>query len=125
MAIGMREKMANFESYTRLNMRLALLFVLLPGLAVSQSTNVSLNEDYYHLIDRYEVKAGRVVPEIFTCVKPYKRKAIVGFMDSLRAKDHVFTSRSDQFNYDYTRNDSWEWSRAETSNSKTPILKRF
>ena len=108
-----------------MNMRLALLFVLMPGLAVSQSTNVSLNEDYYHLIDRYEVKAGRVVPEIFTSVKPYKRKAIVEFMDSLNAKDRVFTSRSDQFNYEYARNDSWEWSRAETSNSKTPILKRF
>lgn len=108
-----------------MKIRLFVLFALVPGLALSQSTNASLNEDYYHWIDRYEVKAGRVVPELFTSVKPYKRKAIVAFVDSLQAKDGVFTSRSDQFNYEYLRNDSWEWSRAETNNSRKPFLKHL
>ncbi|HMI67185.1 MAG TPA: hypothetical protein VK517_14165 [Cyclobacteriaceae bacterium] len=108
-----------------MKMRLVLFLALLPGFALSQSTNASLNEDYYHWIDRYEVKAGRVVPEIFTSVKPYKRKAIVAFMDSLHTRDGVFTSRSDQFNYEYMRNDSWEWSGAETNSSKKPLLKKL
>src|SRR3981189_2890655 len=105
-----------------MSIRLALLFALIPGFAVAQSTNASLNEDYYHWIDRYEVKAGRVVSEIFTSVKPYQRKAIIAFMDSLHAKDRVFMSRSDRFNYEYMRNDSWEWSGAETNTSKKPLL---
>jgi hypothetical protein len=106
-------------------MLLRILFVLLvvPGLAFSQSTNISLNEDYYHWIDRYEIKAGRVLPEIFTTVKPYKRSMVVQYIDSLEAKDHVFQSASDQFNYEYLRNDSWEWSRAATSASKKPLFK--
>jgi len=108
-----------------MNTRLLLVFVLLPGFAFSQSTNASLNEDYYHWIDRYEVKSGRVVSEIFTAVKPYRRSAIVAYVDSLNAKDHVFTSPADQFNYDYLRNDSWEWSHAKTNTSQKPILKDF
>ena len=108
-----------------MKMRLALVFALLPGFAFSQSTNATLNEDYYNWIDRYEVKAGRVVSELFTSVKPYKRKAIIAFMDSLNAKDRIFISRPDQFNYEYMRNDNWEWSRAETNTSKKPLFRQL
>src|SRR6478609_10185744 len=103
--------------------RIAFLLFMLPGFMLAQSTNATLNEDYYHWIDRYEVKAGRVAPELFTTVKPYRRSLIVAFIDSLNAKDGIFTSRQDKFNYDYLRNDSWEWSQAETSNSEKPFLK--
>src|SRR6185369_11078960 len=89
----------------------------------AQSTNATLNEDYYHWITRYEIRAGRVAQELFTSVRPYKRKAIVAFIDSLSKKDNVFTSPADQFNYQYLSNDNWEWSRAESSNSKKPFLK--
>src|SRR5271154_2089543 len=108
-------------------MKIRLLFVLavLPGFALAQSTNASYNPDYYHWIDRYEIKAGRIAPEVFTSVKPYQRKAIVAFVDSLQAKDNVFTSRSDQFNYQYLRNDNWEWSHAETNTSARPVLKQL
>jgi len=47
----------------------------------------TLNEDYYHWVTRYEIKAGRIAPELFTSVKPFKRKAIVAFMDSLDKMD--------------------------------------
>jgi hypothetical protein len=89
----------------------------------AQSTNATLNEDYYHWVTRYEIKAGRVVPEIFTSVRPFQRKAIVSFIDSMQKKDHVFTSAADQFNYQYLRNDNWEWSHAETNNSAKPLWK--
>lgn len=95
------------------------------GNAFAQATNAPLNEDYYHRIDRYEIKAGRVVPELFTSVKPYKRDGIVAYIDSLEAKDHIFTSPADKFNYDYFRNDNWEWSRAATANSEKPIWNTF
>ena len=100
-----------------------VLVLLTAGSGFSQSTNAPLNEDYYHWVDRYEVKAGRLIPELFTTSKPYKRSFLVAAIDSLNKKDQVFQSRSDQFNYEYLRNDSWEWSRAETSNSAKPFLK--
>jgi hypothetical protein len=90
----------------------------------AQSSYAPLNEDYYHWIDRYEVKTGQVMPQIFTGIKPYKRSAIVEYIDSLKALD-VFQSETDQFNHEYLRNDSWEWSRSETSDSRKPILKHF
>lgn len=99
--------------------------VILTAKAVAQSTNAPLNEDYYHWLDRYEVKAGRVVPELFTTVKPYKRDVLIAYLDSLEALDQVFASPADKFNYEYFRNDSWEWSRAATSDSRKPILKYF
>ncbi|GHM99373.1 hypothetical protein WSM22_08630 [Cytophagales bacterium WSM2-2] len=96
-----------------------IVFLLgVTSLARAQSTNATLNEDYYHWITRYEIKAGRIAPELFSSVQPFKRKAIVAFVDSLEKKDHVFTSQADKFNYDYLRNDNWEWSKAETSNSR-------
>jgi hypothetical protein len=90
----------------------------------AQSTYAPLNEDYYHWIDRYEVKSGHLVPDLFTTVKPYKRSAIVDFVDTLAA-EAVFQSSADQFNLDYLRNDSWEWSRPQSNESKRPVLKHF
>lgn len=90
-----------------------------------QSTNAPLNEDYYHWIDRYEIKSGRVVPQVFTSVKPYKRKAIAAFVDSVQLRDNVFSSSVDLYNYQYLRNDNWEWSRSENNESKKPVLKHL
>lgn len=105
-------------------MRLIHLLFLLPFFVSAQSTYLPLNEAYYHIIDRYEVKSGRVSSEIFTTVKPYKRSDAVAFIDSINAEGLIGSS-SDQFNYDYLRNDSWEWARPEINESKRPILKTF
>jgi hypothetical protein len=98
---------------------------LWPTPLFSQSVNASLNEDYYHWIDRYEVASGRLSDELFTTIKPYKRSWIVSYVDSLQKNGEVFKSASDKFNYDYLRNDSWEWSRAATSDSRKPFLRYF
>lgn len=105
-------------------MRLCFLLLLIPAVSFSQSTYVPLNEDYYHRIDRYEVKSGEIIPQLFTSVKPYKRSAIIGYIDSLRSIG-VLTSASDEFNLEYLNNDSWEWSSATTSDSQRPFLKHF
>jgi hypothetical protein len=89
-----------------------------------QSNYIPLNEDYYHLIDRYEVKTGKIMPHFFTSVKPYKRASVIEFADSLNGLG-LFSSAADQFNYEYLQNDSWEWSRTATSDSKNPVLKHF
>jgi hypothetical protein len=109
--------------HTRHSPRLIFFGLLLCVSASGQSVNASLNEDYYHWIDRYEVVSGRLSPELFTTLKPYKRAWIVAYLDSLHKKDGVFSSTADEYNYNYLRNDSWEWSRAETSNNPKPVLK--
>jgi hypothetical protein len=90
----------------------------------AQSTNATLNQDYYHWMDRYEIKSGKIVPGFFTSVKPYKRDAIIEYLDTLGA-DGLFKSQADKFNLEFLRNDSWEWGRPESNTSKKPILKKL
>ncbi|HYC86112.1 MAG TPA: hypothetical protein VEB86_12860, partial [Chryseosolibacter sp.] len=101
-----------------------LLFFLIPGIAAAQSSYIPLNEDYYHWIERYEIKSGRILPSIFTSVKPYKRSDVVAFADSLKVLG-MFQSRADKFNYEFINNDSWEWSQTNTSDSKKPVFRHF
>ncbi len=98
-----------------------LLFLVLPALARAQGTFAPLNEAYYHLLDRYEIKTGRVLTPLFTAVKPYRRSAIAAYLDSARAE---FTSAADRFNLRYFRNDNWEWT-GETHTRQDPFLKYF
>ena len=100
------------------------LAIIVSLAARAQSTNVPVNEDYYHWIDRYEIKSGQIVPQFFTSVKPYKRQALIAGIDTLNGQG-VFSSTADQFNYQYLRNDSWEWSRSEENDSRQPVLKPF
>lgn len=90
----------------------------------AQSNYAPLNEDYYHWVDRYEIKSGRLMPQLFTTVKPYKRSAIITYIDSLKVLGE-FQSSTDLFNYEYLSNDSWEWSDAPSSDSDRPVLKHF
>lgn len=105
-------------------MRLTFFLLLFPLLGIAQSSYAPLNEDYYHWIDRYEIRSGRVTPVIFTASKPYKRSAIVAFIDSLDGAE-IFTSEADIFNKNYLQNDNWEWKNEETSNSKRYFLRHF
>ena len=90
--------------------------------AGAQSSNASLNEDYYHWIDRYETKSGSLSPALFTTIKPYQRKTIVTFTDSLE-KSGTFKSKADQFNQEFLQNDSWEWGHAESSENPRVVFK--
>lgn len=101
-----------------------LILLAAASRASAQSPYIPLDADYYHRIDRYEIKAGVLMPQLFTTVKPYKRSSAVGMVDSLRGHD-VFLSTSDQFNLEYLTNDSWEWATTHTNDSRRPVLKHF
>ena len=72
-----------------------------------QATNAPLNQDYYHLLERFEVASGQFSPSFHAAVKAYNRKAIGQFLDSL--PENIVKNRRDQFNLDYLKNDNWEW----------------
>jgi len=105
------------------------LFFALGALLVSlaapaQSVYAPLNSDYYHLVDRYEIKLGRFANGFFSNVRPYERRGIAQLTDSVAA-DHNFLSGRDRFNLTYLRNDNWEWSDSADNESNTPLFKTF
>ncbi len=102
------------------------LFLLLAfaNIATAQSTNVPLSKDTYHLIDRLEILSGEMASSHHSAVKPYTRKAVAQFTDSVR-QQNLTSSRQDNFNLNYLRDDNWEWVDSSTNVSKKPFLKVF
>lgn len=103
---------------------LFIAIVVAPLGLLAQSTNAPLSDDYYHLIDRYEIRSGSINPYFFSSWKPYKRSSIAGFVDSLRQHGSAW-SRTDQFNLHYMAIDNWEWVDSVDNESRKPFLKRF
>ncbi|AYQ34908.1 hypothetical protein [Runella sp. SP2] len=93
--------------------------------AVAQSQYIPLNDDYYHLIDRYEIRRGRLNEDFHIGVKPFQRSAVISFLDSIKADRTMPLNDIDFFNLDYLRQDSWEWSADQTPMSKKTLWKRF
>ena len=88
--------------------------LLLATLAQGQSSFVPLNQDYYHIIDRYEIRQGRWADKFHSTVKPYNRQAIMQLIDTLETgtDDYgigTYLSPTDKYNINYLRDDSWEW----------------
>src|SRR4051812_4624222 len=93
------------------------LLITIAPLLFGQSVFVPLNKDYYHLLDRYEIRNGSFSNTFHTSVKPIERRAIAEFVDRLHI-DSAKLSGSDKFNFSYLRNDNWEWSPQASNDSK-------
>ncbi|GAB4334810.1 MAG: hypothetical protein OHK0038_12240 [Flammeovirgaceae bacterium] len=89
----------------------------------AQSANIQLDKDYYHLIDRYEIRQGKLASSFMSAAKPYQRKAVAVFADSLWSAKNMTRSRADRFNLAYLSNDNWEFSQTDSNDSKKAILK--
>ncbi len=103
-----------------------------------QSTFIPLNDDYYHLIDRLEIKRGKFSEGFHSNVKPFERKAVVALTDSILEEGNVKLTSVDRATIDYLRQDSWEWltseppmpdsiaamSRLGTISTEIPVKKR-
>ncbi|WP_460982699.1 hypothetical protein [Spirosoma fluminis] len=92
--------------------------------ARAQSPFVPLNADYYHIIDRFEIRQNRWADGFHSSVKPYNRQSIVQLTDSLAANPQRELSATDYFNYDYLRDDSWEWVKPQDSLQIDPLLRQ-
>lgn len=88
---------------------LILLFVVLTqGLIQAQSTFIPYNRDYYHLIDRFQIKYGGEDNLLQTTFKPIRRVDLSNFLLKIADKYERFSPR-DKFNFEYLMNDNWEW----------------
>lgn len=103
---------------------LALLLVI-PIKVFSQGANLTINRDYYHLLERYEIMTGKFSENFHSHVKPLQRIHVGAFIDSLHADDDFYRSLNgrDRFNLEYLANDNWEWTESDSSDSRKPFLK--
>jgi hypothetical protein len=92
---------------------LCALLVYVPA-SNAQSVFVPLNDDYYHLIDRLEIKRGKLSEGLHYGVKPFERKAVVQLTDSILKYGGIGLSEVDRFTIEYLRKDSWEWTADTT-----------
>jgi hypothetical protein len=92
--------------------------------ANAQSTNLPLNSDYYHILDRLAVKSGSLSRYYQATLKPYRRDAVAEFVESLNI-DSLEFNKVDKFNINYIKNDNWSFCDSSESDSRKPFLKIF
>lgn len=111
--------------------RRVVIFAFFISLAISnsfgQSTFIPLNDDYYHLIDRLEIKRGKFSEGFHSNMKPYERRAVVALTDSIAKERNVGLTYVDRATIEYLRQDSREWITAPTltTDSTTRSLARM
>ncbi|MBI3500414.1 MAG: hypothetical protein HY063_01355 [Bacteroidetes bacterium] len=99
-------------------------YFLIPSQA--QSVYAPLNSDYEQLPDRYEIKSKKFSSSIFTSCKPYTRKDIALFADTLAKDSSLKLSKADRKNIEYLQADNYEWSKAgDSGNANKTFLKLF
>jgi len=105
-----------------------VFFILITSsYAQAQSSFVPINDDYYHLIDRLEIKRGKFSEGFHSNVKPFERKAIVQLTDSILKEGNVSLTERDWETIDYLREDSWEFTNgfAATDSARYARLSRL
>jgi hypothetical protein len=90
----------------------------------AQSVFAPINDDYYHLIDRLEIKRGKLSDNFHSNVKPFERKAIVSLTDSILKEGIISLTDRDWESINYLRQDSWEWA-PHTSTSDSAHYERL
>ncbi len=99
------------------------LVAITTTLTYAQSTYISTNPDYQHLVERYEIRQGKLSEHLFTTMKPYSRRGIAAVADSAWKQSNLSTA--DKFNLLYLLNDNAEWADSLDNKSKKPFLKYF
>ncbi|OIN60219.1 hypothetical protein [Arsenicibacter rosenii] len=92
--------------------------------ALAQSPYIPLNTDYYHLIDRMEIRQGRWSEGFHSSFKAYNRQSVIQLTDSVLTNQDYPLSATDRFNLGYLRDDSWEWIKPIADSVKVDPLAR-
>jgi len=91
-----------------------------------QSVFIPLNQDYSHLVERFEIKSGELSDDFHSNIKPFERLGVIKLTERVENDANLKLSRVDEWNLYYLQNDSWEWLKPDQTsqnNSKKPILK--
>ena len=101
---------------------LLLLIVFTSSIVMAQSSYVPLNSLSMHMLDRMEIKQGRLAtPQEFnTTAKAYKRISIARYIDSFDITSTKL-SKVDYANLNYLQTDNFEYSNSENTKTKTSL----
>jgi len=100
------------------------LALIAPVLLRAQSAYVPANSDYFHLVERYEIKRGKFSEGLHLSSRPLARKGVANLADSVLASGRAL-SPVDRFNIFYLLNDNSEWADTTDNRSRRPIFKTF
>jgi hypothetical protein len=103
---------------------LLLILLFLPDKAKCQGTFIPLNTPSYPILERLEIKSGRISDQLHFSASPLLRQHVVQFIDSIQ-KDSVSLSRTDQKNIQNLLTDNDEWSDYAGAKSKKPLFEYF
>lgn len=111
--------------------RSCLCLVLVLSLSVwvnlfAQSTFLPLQNHAYHILDRIEIKSGRLdTSYIFTALKPYTRFNAVLLAESMDEMQNVRFKKQDRFSQYHLYKDNNEWTDWGLVPTKKPFLKKL
>lgn len=100
-----------------------IAFVLLSMHVLGQSAYIPLNTYSFHVLDRMEIKQGRLsTPQEFTTTtRVFKREAIAQYLEEYDTSvTHL--SKQDYFNLNYLINDNFEYNSSLSTLSKRTIF---
>lgn len=98
-----------------------LVFLFFTGIAYGQGVYVNYNRDYYHLLERYEIRKGALTPAFQTGFKPYRRDHVGSYLSELKA-DSLSYNQVDWFNLSYLSQDNWEFTVNEAPESNRKFI---
>ncbi len=84
----------------------------------AQSVNAPFNQDYYALIEHYEIRSGKLSSDLGAVVKPFTRRSVAAFAAHCLADSSLTRTRRDLFNLSYLQSDQWEWVHDSIGKSK-------
>jgi hypothetical protein len=88
----------------------------------AQSSYIPLGSYSIHVLDRMEIKQGRLATpaEFNTTTKAYKRESIAHYVDSFNLSSAKL-SKQDYFNLAYLQTDNFEYSNSENTRTKRSL----
>jgi hypothetical protein len=92
--------------------------------AFAQSAFVPLDNNAYNIIDRMEIKSGKLSHIIFSSAKPYTRMNADAFAEMIDSS-RIALSSIDRNNLYYIFSDNGEWYSRGEIQSKDTILRYF
>jgi len=101
---------------------LSLLGLLISWLGLAQGNRVPLNNDYYHLLSRYEIRQGQQAQSFDSNLRTFRRSSVGIWLDSL---DSEVLSEVDKFNLSYLANDNWPFVDSGTAVVRQPVLRHL
>ena len=113
-------QITNFKTFT-LSVALSLI-----GMSVfAQSATIPLGSPSYHMLDRLEIKCGKLMEGYHSVNKPIDRRGAMEFVSYIDTVSSCELSDVDLENIDYLYRDNMEFSEEKMRISKKPILKIF